>query len=52
VTLDPYALKRRADEILDAMPEDDRPIEDRIADAVERARREIARDVPEPEVTR
>jgi hypothetical protein len=36
----PDSLKSRADELLDQMPADGRPIEDRIRDAVEQARAE------------
>ena len=41
MSIDPLALKARADEILDAMPENGRPTEDRIAEAVEKARAEL-----------
>lgn len=44
---DPHDLKARADEFLDLMGDDGRPLEDRIHEATERARAELNGDGPE-----
>src|SRR5512133_2906718 len=42
MSLEPEALKQRADQVLDAMPEDGRPLVERVSLAVERARRQLS----------